>query len=126
VWHWVAVERSTRRVIGWAFGDRSAATCRTLWESLSADYRKRGIFSTDEYVVYRQGLPASRHRPRPKGHGATSQVDRVHNTFRPWCANLARKTLSFSRDVDLHTVRLRLVIDAYNAERAGICSYQQS
>ncbi len=37
VWHWVAVERSTKRVVGWAVGDRSAATCRKLWESLPAD-----------------------------------------------------------------------------------------
>jgi IS1 family transposase len=124
VWHWVAVERATRRVVGWAVGDRSAATCRKLWESLPADYRKRGIFSTDEYFVYRQVLPATRHRPRPKGHGATSQVDRAHNTFRQWCANLVRKTLSFSRDMQLHAVRLRIVVDAYNAERAGIWSYQ--
>jgi IS1 family transposase len=35
--------------------------------ALPADYRKRGIFYTDEYFVYRQVLPASRHRPRPKG-----------------------------------------------------------
>jgi IS1 family transposase len=120
VWHWVAVERATRRVVGWAVGDRSTATCRKLWHSLPADYRKRGIFYTDEYFVYRQVLPATRHRPRPKGHGATSQVDRAHNTFGQWCANLVRKTLSFSRDVQLHAVRLRFVVDAYNAERAGI------
>jgi IS1 family transposase len=78
VWHWVAVERATKRVVGWAVGDRSAATCRKLWASLPADYRKRGIFYTDAYFIYRQVLPASRHRPRPKGHGATSQVDRAH------------------------------------------------
>jgi IS1 family transposase len=65
-------------------------------------------------------LPASRHRPRSKGHGATSQVDRAHNTFRQWCANLVRKTLSFSREVYLYIVCLQLVMDAYNAERAGI------
>jgi transposase len=31
---------------------------------LPADYRKRGIFYTDEYFIYRQVLPATRHRPR--------------------------------------------------------------
>jgi hypothetical protein len=44
IWHWVAVERATKQVVGWVVGDRSAATCRRLWESLPADYRKRGIF----------------------------------------------------------------------------------
>jgi IS1 family transposase len=107
-------------VVGWAVGDRSAATCRKLWGSLPADYRKRGIFYTDECFIYRQVLPASRHHPRPKEYGATIHVDRAHNTFRQWCANLVQKTLSFSREVQLHAVRLRLVVDAYNAERAGI------
>jgi hypothetical protein len=51
-------------------------------------------------------------------------VDRAHNTFWQWCANLVRKTLSFSRDMQLHAVRLQIVVDAYNAERAGIWSYQ--
>lgn len=44
VWHWVAVERTTKRVVGWAIGDRSPATGHKLWESLPADYRKRAIF----------------------------------------------------------------------------------
>jgi insertion element IS1 protein InsB len=51
VWHWVAVEHSTRRVVGWTFGDRSTATCRTLWESLPADYRKRGIFTIPTSIL---------------------------------------------------------------------------
>jgi IS1 family transposase len=62
VWQWAAVEWGTKRMVGWAVGDRSA---------------------------------------------------------------LMRKTLSFSRDVQLHAVRIRMVVDAYNAERAGIWQYQQ-
>jgi hypothetical protein len=46
-----AVERSTKRVVGWAVGDRSATTCRKLWVLLPTDYRKRGIFYTDEYCI---------------------------------------------------------------------------
>jgi hypothetical protein len=34
-----------------------------LWESLSADYRKRCIFYTDEYFIYQQVLSATRHLP---------------------------------------------------------------
>jgi light-regulated signal transduction histidine kinase (bacteriophytochrome) len=77
VWHWVAVERGTKRVVGWAVGDRSAATCRRLWASLPADDRKRGIFDTDEYVVSRQVLPATRYRPLTvcdTGQGITPDI----------------------------------------------------
>jgi insertion element IS1 protein InsB len=44
----MALERQTRKVVGLAFGDRSAETCRALWQSLPADYRKRAIIYTDE------------------------------------------------------------------------------
>jgi IS1 family transposase len=49
VWVWIALERQTRKVVGLAFGDRSAETCRELWQSLPADYRKRAIIYTDEW-----------------------------------------------------------------------------
>jgi hypothetical protein len=85
---------------------------------------RRSLMKTSISCVYRQVLPALWHRPRPKGHGATSQVNRTHTTFRQWSAHVVRKTLSFRRDVHRHAVRLRIVIDSYNAEHAGICSYQ--
>ena len=50
IWVWMALERQTRKVVGLAFGDRSAETCRELWQSLPADYRKRAIIYTDERV----------------------------------------------------------------------------
>jgi len=47
VWIWLALERQTRRIVGLAFGDRSEKTCRKLWKSFPADYRKRAIMYTD-------------------------------------------------------------------------------
>jgi hypothetical protein len=38
------------RVVNWTVGDHSVATCRALWEALPTDDRKRGIFSTNEYI----------------------------------------------------------------------------
>ncbi len=35
---WLAIDRATRRIIGVAFGDRSAQTCQVLWDSLPAVY----------------------------------------------------------------------------------------
>lgn len=40
VWVWVAWKRQTRRIVGFAVGDRSEATCRKIWQSLPADGRK--------------------------------------------------------------------------------------
>jgi IS1 family transposase len=67
VWVWTALERHSRLLVGLAVGDRSEATCRQLWASLPAGYRKRAICFTGEYVVYANVIPAARHRPSPKG-----------------------------------------------------------
>lgn len=125
VWIWIALERQTRKVVGVAFGDRSAATCRHLWASLPPDYRKRAIIYTDEWEAYRTVLPSKRHRPVPKDSGETSHIERLNNTLRQWCAHLVRKTLSFSKSEILHKTRIRLVIDYCNARAdlsTAVCS----
>src|SRR5258706_1539923 len=121
VWIWVALERQTRRIVGLAFGDRSAETCKQLWESLPPDYRKRAICYTDFWAAYQAVLPAKRHRSVGKETGETAHIERFNNTLRQRCANLVRKTLSFSKNVLLHQFRIRLFIDHYNRriERFG-------
>ncbi len=122
VWVWLAYERQTGRIVGYALGDRSADTCRRLWHSLPADYRKRAIIYTDEYESYASVFPATRHRPVPKESGETNHIERFNNTLRQWCANLVRKTLSFSRSVQLLETRIRMVIDHYNRMYASVDS----
>jgi insertion element IS1 protein InsB len=116
VWIWIALERQTRRVVGFAAGDRSAETCRKLWASLPADYRKRAICYTDFWDAYASVLPSKRHRPVGKETGETAHIERFNNTLRQRCANLVRKTLSFSKDIWWHEVRIRLFIDHYNRQ----------
>ena len=115
VWVWIATERHTHKIVGLAFGDRSAQTCRNLWQSLPAEYRKRAILYTDEWIAYQSVLPFKRHRPVPKSSGQTNHIERLNNTLRHWCANLVRKTLSFSKDLELHKTRIRMVIEHCNA-----------
>ena len=110
VWIWLALERQTRRIVGLAFGDRSAETCRRLWQSLGADYRKRAICYSDFWDAYASVLPSKRHRPVSKETGETAHIERFNNTLRQRCANLVRKTLSFSKDEHWHQVRIRLFI----------------
>jgi IS1 family transposase len=113
-WIWIALERQTRRIVGFAMGDRSAATCRKLWASLPPDYRKRAVCSSDLWEPYALVLPSKRHRAVGKETGETAHVERVNTTLRQRCANLVRRTLSFSKDQYWHEVRIRLFIDHYN------------
>ena len=121
IWIWIALERQTRRIVGLAFGDRTAETGRKLWHSLPPDYRKRAICYSDFWEPYTNVVPSKRHRAVGKESGETAHVERFNNTLRQRCANLVRKTLSFSRDDDLHELRIRHFIDHYNRqlERTG-------
>jgi insertion element IS1 protein InsB len=120
LWIWLALERHSRRIVGFAVGDRSAETCRELWNSLPADYRKRAICYTDGYDPYHQVIPSKRHRPTLKGSGATSLIERFNLTLRNWCVNLNRKTLAVSQSIPLHRIRIRLVLNHYNSLHAGL------
>jgi insertion element IS1 protein InsB len=128
IWIWVAFERETKRIVGLAFGDRSSETCQELWQSLPADYRKRALCYTDFWQAYQTVLPSKRHHAVGKETGETAHVERFNNTLRqragpirvPFCprqrcSNLVRKTLSFSKRVDRHVMRVRGFVDVYNA-----------
>lgn len=115
IWIWVAFERETKRIVGLAFGDRSSQTCRALWQSLPADYRKRAVCYTDFWEAYGVVLPSKRHHAVGKETGETAHVERLNNTLRQRCSNLVRKTLSFSKRVDRHVMRIRGFVDVYNA-----------
>ena len=56
-----------------------------------------------------------------KEMGGTAHIERFNNTLRQRCANLVRKTLSFSKDQHWHEVRIRLFIGHYTRqlERTG-------
>ena len=115
VWIWPALERQTRRIVGLAFGDRSEVTCRAMWQSLPPDYRKRALLYSDYWDSYATVLPSKRLRQVGKDSGETAHIERFNNTLRQRCANLVRKTLSFSKDLKEHERRIRLFIDHYNA-----------
>jgi IS1 family transposase len=120
-WIWIALERQTRRMVGLAFGARSAETCRKLWASLPPDYRKRALGYPDFWAAYPAVLPSTRHRALGKETGETAHIQRFNNPLRQRCANLVRKTLSFSKNVLFHHFRIRRFIDPYNRriERFG-------
>jgi insertion element IS1 protein InsB len=114
VWIWPALERQTRRIVGIAFGDRSDETCRAMWCSLPPDYRKRALLYSDYWESYANVLPSKRLRQVSKQSGETAHIERFNNTLRQRCANLVRKTLSFSKKTCFHEHRIRLFIDYYN------------
>jgi IS1 family transposase len=112
-WIWIALSRRTRQVVAYVVGDRSAATCRKLWQRIPALYRAAHCY-TDFWEAYRQVIPTDQHTPCGKDSGLTAHVERWNNTLRQRLARFVRKTLSFSKSERMHEICLRLFIHRYN------------
>ena len=114
VWLWLAVERASRRIVAWVLGCRGAATARRLWQALPKRYRRHCRYHTDPWEAYAKVLPKKAHRPSAKGSGQTSIVEAINCSLRQRCGMLVRKSCSFSKNLAMHTARIKIVIDNYN------------
>ena len=118
-WLWLVLCRRTRQIIAYAIGDRSEATCRWLWSRMPTAYHKLRSYS-DFYQTYRSVLPAELHEAVGKESGQTNHIERFNNTLRQRLGCLIRKTLSFSKSLAWHQLRVRLFLLRYNRDRDRI------
>ena len=116
-WIWIALCRQTRQVVAFVIGDRSAATCRMLWEKIPESFRRAHCFS-DFWEAYQLVIPQKRHTACGKESGETAHVERWNNTLRQRLARFVRKTLSFSKSDAMHEICLFLFLHRYNNELA--------
>ncbi len=111
--HFEALCRRTRQIVAFVIGDRSAETCRILWERIPAEYKLCHTFS-DFWEAYAQVFPKETHRNVGKESCETSHVERWNDTCRQSNARYVRKTLSFSKSDFYHELVTRLYIVRYN------------
>ena len=119
VWVWLALCRATRQVVAVALGDRSADTCRKLWEAVPPAYREGHCYS-DFWEAYRKVIPPERHTACGKESGLTAHVERWNNTLRQRLGRFVRKTLSFSKSEEMHEACLMLFIHRHNRDCARL------
>jgi IS1 family transposase len=115
-WIWIALCRATRQVVAYRVGDRSAATCRKLWEHIPPAYR-RAHCDSDFWEAYSVVIPAEQHTATGKESGLTAHVERWNNTLRQRLGRFVRKSLSFSKSETMHELCLlclRLFLHDYN------------
>jgi IS1 family transposase len=110
VWIWLALESRTRRIVSFAFGDRSEQTAQQLYQGLPTYYQQQGIFFTHAWKSYNI-LPAEQHFAINR---STNHIERFNATLRQGCSNLVRKTLSFSKSEAMHQHRILKFINYYN------------
>jgi IS1 family transposase len=118
-WIWLAINRTTREIIGAYVGSRDREGAQGLWDSLPPVYRQCAVAYTDFWAAYANVFPSKRHKAVGKESGHTSHIERLNCTIRQRVSRLVRKTLSFSKKVRNHIGALWNVIHHYNAEIAA-------
>jgi insertion element IS1 protein InsB len=118
-WIWLAMDATTRQIIGFHVGDRSRESAKALWATIPEVYQDHATFHTDQYDVYRGVIPAERHKAITKQARKTNHIERFNNTLRQRLARLVRDTLSFSKKVENHIGAIKFFICHYNLEKAG-------
>ena len=130
-WIWLAIDESTKEIVGVFVGRRSRAGARGLWRSLPPIHRQCAVAYTDFWErcdpaslcgareraprqAYEQVIPSKRHRAVGKETGQTNAIERFNCTLRQRVSRLVRKTLSFSKKLENHIGAIWLFVHHYN------------
>jgi len=101
-WIWLAIDASTKEIVGVYIGKRDQAGAQGLWDSLPAVYRQCAVSYTDFWSAYETVFPQKRYKAVGKETGLTNYIERFNNTMRQRISRLVRKTLSFSKKLSNH------------------------
>lgn len=115
-WVWLALDVTTREIVGCHIGDRSQHSALALWNSMPAVYRQCAMIYTDQWEAYKAVLPSQRHCAVGKETGLTSYIERFNNTLRQRVSRLVRQTLSFSKKLENHISAIWNFIHYYNEQ----------
>jgi insertion element IS1 protein InsB len=116
-WVWIAMDTQTRQIIAFHIGDRGHESARQLWANLSAVYRERATFYTDQYAVYTGIIPVAHHKAITKHARKTNRIERFNNTMRQRVSRPVRDTLAFSKKLANHIGAIKYFICHYNLTR---------
>ena len=105
VWIWTAVDHFKAGILAWVIGDRSAKTFETLWQIIS--WWQCYFWVSDGYKVYPNFFPAEDHIVSKT---YMTRVEGENTRLRHYLARLHRKTLCYSKSVEMlkHSIRLLL------------------
>ncbi len=96
-WLWYAWSPDLRRVLAYAFGSRTDRTLKVLLERIKGfSFR---LLCTDDWAGYKRLLPDDMHLI---GKTFTQSIERQNLNFRTRIKRLQRKTICFSKSIELH------------------------
>ena len=114
IWIWLALEVNSRKILSYAVGDRSVYTFKKLWDGLGK-IKRNAIFYTDRWDTYNL-IP---YKQRIVKRGETNHIERLFLTLRNDNTRFARKTIRFSKSIEMLQNSLKLCIHYYNSYTLG-------
>ena len=120
-WVWLALERSSHQIVGFATGDRGIYGGQMLWSSLPTRYQPEAVLHTDAWSVYAELIPVDRRRQEPDGtaHIEPHRRTGFNNTLRQRQPHLTRKTFSFAKTDNSHFARTLNFINHDNKTKSS-------
>ena len=107
-WLWEALDHQTGRVVAYVFGRREDQAVLQLKALLAPLGIHR--YYTDGWGAYHRHLDPRLH---VVGKRATQQLERKHLTLRTRIKRLVRKTICFSRSVQMHELVIGLFLNRF-------------
>lgn len=96
-WLWYAWSPQFKRVLAYMFGARTDETCKRLLALL--DPIKFSVYCTDDWGAYSRLLPWEKHHISKR---YTQNIERQNLNFRTHIKRLARRTICYSKSIELH------------------------
>jgi insertion element IS1 protein InsB len=113
-WLWHAINHDTGEIIAYVFGTREHEVLQKLLELLSGlKVEIIAVFSDDNFA-YHETIPQNILRT---GKRNTQRIERKHLTFRTRLKRLARKTICYSKSLEMHTTLFGLLINTLEFNR---------
>lgn len=107
-WLWEALDHQTGRILAYVFGRREDQALLGLKALLAPLGIRR--FYTDGWGAYQRHLAPHQHVVSKR---ATQQLERKHLTLRTRIKRLVRKTICFSRPLEMHELVIGLFINRF-------------
>jgi IS1 family transposase/transposase-like protein len=103
IWIWTAVDHFQPGILGWVVGDHSADTFRPLWQAIA--FWQCYFWVSDGNPVYPGFIPAG---DQIVSKTYMTRVEGENTRLRHYLARLHRKTLCYSKSLDMlkHSIRL--------------------
>lgn len=105
IWLWTAVNKRVSGILAWVLGDRSSETSKRLWKIVKC--WQCYFYVTDGYAVYPCFIDDG---DQIVSKTYMTRVEGENTQLRHYLARLHRKTLCYSKSVEMLELSVRLLL----------------